>query len=489
MLLITFNKHVTSFPAKTGATTPPALEVLSQSMLLGSPAGLSLQQMTQQASSASSCDYVVCVPTSFVVSNEQVDEFYKSKHKFKQTIATLNLKDATASVFMEQTMFEEFVKFVKKNEHTQELARIAQSYDSALNKLKTTILPFGKLDNRFNSVYMQPTPPVLKYFYTYLPQLYIDANGNNSVGRIPQYVPALNSNMKQTQYVPKVHCIDDGTASPPTHAQPSYNVEIMANFWNGIITGQGLPNRGPLSSSEKLKVIQDNTRVYTFRSTPEYSMNYDALLERLYYKYPCYLKPLSDMSDMMYDEATMQSLLKYDNSKLESMRLADEVLYAICGPVYFDYTWIFKQNPALIKHILGEDTDLPDKTNRWEERTDPLTENKHYVNRNPSNPNHPKTRFDVNPDTSPLPAYCREIYLSPSDARSEIVGAAKNIEEAKKFTDAAGAALIGSWAIDNTAANATATSAAASLPFIYDWTTAGYYRYEITSTVETKKKR
>ena len=506
-------------------------------MLSSSTSALSLQQQQMRqyaASSSSSCDYVVHVPTSFMVSKEQLEEFYKSNQKFKQT-STFNVKDAAVSVFMNQPMFEEFVKFVKKTEHARELLLIAKSYTNATTQHKTMLddMPYvwdaslnpmtkatATLDERFRYIYTDSQNiNLLKYFYTYMRDLYKIKIGTGtgayySVGRIQSYVPALNSNMKQTP-APHVDCtdVDANTGStPPTPAiylKPSYNVEIMDKFWSGIITGQGLPNRAPLSRPDKIKVIQDNTRLYTFRSTPEYSMNYDALLERLYYKYPCYLNGVASVNNM-YNNDVLMRLMKYSNNanshavspllkadylkKLYANPSGDEVLYAICGPVYFDYTWIFKQHPELIRHILGEDTDPADKTSRWEERIDPLTENRHYVNRNPPNPNYPKTRFDVNPDTSPLPADCKEEYVSPSVAKSDIDNVGANITAADAFTAAVVAAPGTAWAIqwntDNQAANAIAANAvtATDLPIIYDWTTPGYYQYEITSTVENQTK-
>ena len=68
-------------------------------------------------------------------------------------------------------------------------------------------------------------------------------------------------------------------------------MEIITDFLRGIITGNDLPNRAQLTNADKLKVIQDKTQLYTFRSTADYSMNYDAMLKRLYYKYPCHLTP------------------------------------------------------------------------------------------------------------------------------------------------------------------------------------------------------
>jgi hypothetical protein len=512
---------ITLTTAINGATTVP--EVLNQSMLISSSAP-SLQQQSRVTLSGP-CNYVVHVPTSFVVSTQQIEEFYKSKQRFKQP-ATLNLNDAAAKVFMQWSMFEEFVRFVKKTEHDRERELIKTSYTNATTQHKTildempyvwdtTLNPMTKatatLDERFKLIYTDRN--LLKYFYTYMRDLYririVSSAMDYSVGRIQAYVPALNSNMRQTppQPAPHVDCTDD--AANAIYAQPSYNVEIMDKFWSGIITGQGLPNRAPLSRPDKIKVIQDNTRLYTFRSTPEYSMNYDALLERLYYKYPCYLNGNGAASaNTLYDNDVLMRLMKYSNNtnplavspllkadylkKLYANPSGDEVLYAICGPVYFDYTWIFKQHPELIRHILGEDNSPPANTgtDKWEERIDPLTENKHYVNRNPSNPNDPKTRFDA--ANSPLPAYCNEMYISPSVAQGEIANAAANIRNATAFTAAAAVASsipwVNQWNTDNQAANTTA-AAAADIPIIYDWTTPGYYQYETITKVDDKSSK
>ena len=78
---------------------------------------------------------------------------------------------------------------------------------------------------------------------------------------------------------------------------------------------------------------------------------------------------LTNFAAFMYNNDTLLSLMKYnDDSNQPFDEIDDEMLYAICGPVYFDYTWIFRQNPALIKHILGEDNDSSDQsaTNQYQ---------------------------------------------------------------------------------------------------------------------------
>ena len=751
-LMITFNnvtsgssstKNEKSSGGRTQPTTQSAPEysnapkVLTQTMLKGSSTSAS----SSSSSSSSSCDYVVNIPTSFVVSKDQIKEFYKDINKFKQTKTDLKLNDATASVFMQSDMFEQFVKFVKKNAHKRELVLIEQSYNNAIDRFKPltsgmdkvwnlTVLatnldvvpvvptskPTADLNERFVILYTTPISPALDflplasefvntgkfnvaisqkaltYFYNYFQYLYMKAiNGTNySVGRIPNYLPALTSNIAPTVTGTPVHYQNVAQV----YAKPSYNVEVIPNFLIGIITGEGLPNRATLSNRDKFKVIRDNTHLYTFKSTPDNSMNYDALLKQLYYKYPCCLTPnailskdamkkiataskaaavaaaaavvlvvtpfntflidainecdktkshsiicavaiaarefidytetaigagggnsttisndlfntidfgaavrndiklailtqlqaaipanqlnpligaacaagdavyaaakraitsvvmadtaalsavgmtairnamnrvinnLNNFAAFMYDNNTMLRLLKYSDqpqmvnaafnannilpqnllenadylktlyqpsppgtsqsqSQLEKQKfdeMDDEMLYIICGPVYFDYTWIFKQNPELIKHILGEDKS-ESKDDAWRDRTDPLTENKHYVKGGQKDPNYPKTRFDVLPDS--LPKNCKEIYVSPSLAKTELDNVVRNVAEAAAFTNvAAVAAMFAQWNVKNQDADRVARIVPpTTIQAAIDWTTPGYYRYEITNTV------
>ena len=58
-------------------------EVLTQSMITSTSAS-----RYSSSSSSSSCDYVVNIPTSFVVAKEQIEAFYKDANKFKRTNTT-----------------------------------------------------------------------------------------------------------------------------------------------------------------------------------------------------------------------------------------------------------------------------------------------------------------------------------------------------------------------------------------------------------------
>ena len=756
------------------------INLLSQPMLSTSASAPVDLDAEQKKTQDTSCDYVAFVPTSFDVSIDTVNAFYESKNEFKQTLGKLNMKDAIASVFMKWTMFEQFVKFVKKNAHKRELALIEQSYKEAIIKFKPLIdgmphvwnltqlatnldanpqsKPTADLNQRFVILYTTPTSPpldflplasefaaaagkfngaitqkALTYFYNYFQYLCIknmgQAGQDYSVGRIPNYLPALNSNIGTGVKTTNVHNADVPGASnvPAIYAKPSYNIELISNFLMGIITGSFLPNRATLARQDKFKVIRDNTHLYTFKSTTEYSMNYETLLNRLYYKYPCHLTPiatvtkdamtaiatastaagaiqfdtfltqaiaapecdktksysiicavaiatrefiiyietaigagansnsnaistdlftridfgggavngiiksailallqggigtvadqlnpligaacaagdavyaaakraittvvmadaaalsdvgmtairdamnseidnLNNFAAFMYDNNTLLSLMKYSDQaqtvdaasignilpqnllenanylntlyanhpqqgnpqqgnpqqgnpqqgnpqqgnpqqktqpQLEKQKfdeIDDDVLYTICGPVYFDYTWIFRQNPELIKHILGEDKS--ESTNAWTERTDELTGNKHYINYGQLDSDLPKMRFDT---TIPLPADTKdniyraydskkktykEIYVSPSEAKSELDKVRGDVAAAAAFTAAIAAIhpAFGRWDIDNQAAADTIPAAPnpAQTRAIYDWTTPGYYRYEITHAV------
>jgi len=769
-LLITFNAIT------AGTTKPPELDkdknkgandqtinLLTQTMLKASasasaPVDLDAEEKKTQNTS---CDYVAFVPTSFDVSIDTVNAFYVSKNEFKQTLGKLNAKDAVSSIFMQWTMFEQFVKFVKKNAHKRELALIEQSYKKTIDKFKPlgdgmnnvlnlTVLetdldankPTADLNQRFVILYTTPTNPplpflplaseftasgpfngaiiqkALTYFCNYFQYLCMKRIGGTSysVGRIPNYLPALNSNVGTNVKATNVNFLNNA------YAKPSYNIELISNFLMGIINTKGLPNRATLAYQDKFKVIRDNTHLYTFKSTTEYSMNYETLLNRLYYKYPCHLTPiatvtkdamtaiatasaavaaaavaaaaaaggpaaviptfntflgdaiaacdktkshsiicavaiaareyiyyietavggnsanistnlfntinfgtrpgdiksaivnaatavlplnpligaacaagdavyaaakraittvvmadanatskdgmnaiqaamnseidnLNNFAAFMYDNNTLLSLMKYsdqaqmidvafdstnpnilpqnllenanylntlyanqpqddqDNpqnlqqktqTQLQKQQfdvIDDDVLYTICGPVYFDYTWIFKQNPELIKHILGEDK-RTSETSEWTYRTDLLTENNHYVNYGQKDPNLPKMRFDTknslpsdatNEYSQRLGVYdskktYKEIYVSPSEAKSELDNVGAIVAAAAAFTDVQYVKGIDGFALWNTYNQAAARTipSGATTPqarAIYDWTTPGYYRYEITNTV------
>jgi hypothetical protein len=796
-LLITFNA-ITAGPTKkpeidkdkdkgvkdtgnkdTGNNNTQTINLFSQSMLTTSasvPVDLDAEQKKTQDTS---CDYVAFIPTSFDVSIDTVNAFHESKYEFKQTHGKVNVKDAFASVFMKWTMFEQFVKFVKKNAHKRELALIEQSYKEAIFKFKplvdgmnsvwnltvlatdldanpvvATSKPTADLTQRFVILYTTPTDPALPflplasefvnpglfdpaitqkaltYFHNYFQYLYmkVAAAATGSVGRIPNYLPALTSNIAPTVTGTPVHYVDVLGVNPAIYAKPSYNIELIPNFLMGITNTKGslLPNRATLSRQDKFKVIRDNTHLYTFKSTTEYSMNYETLLNRLYYKPPCYLTPiatvtkdamtaiataskagaaapgvpfntflsqaiaatetkshsiicavaiatrefidyietaigavaannsttistnlftqidflvnannhalnvkpaisecfttlaiagttilanqlnpligaacaagdavyaaakraittvvmaganalsavgmtairdamnseidhLNNFAAFMYDNNTLLSLMKYSDQpqmidaafdpvnnvirpqnllenanylnalyaksqpnqgnpqqktqtqlqKQQFDEIVDEVLYTICGPVYFDYTWIFKQSPELIKHVLGEDKGTPESKDEWTDRTDLLTGNNHYVNYGQKDPNLPKMRFDINPlrNRIPLdtksngPVYdekhrvynsktYKEIYVSPSDAKSELDNVGANVAAAAAFTAAIAAIpAFAQWNAENQAAVGTIPAAPPTQALaraIYDWTTPGYHRYEITHTV------
>jgi len=110
----------------------------------------------------------------------------------------------------------------------------------------------------------------------------------------------------------------------------------------------------------------------------------------------------------------------------------DDEIYAICGPVYFDYNWIFRQPPQLIKHILGEmsEKELKElKGKGWVSVEDPLTENKYYINTEPEERSYPKMRFDNPTKLNDVVSDFRykqqhlewkEIYISPAIAKSNL---------------------------------------------------------------------
>jgi hypothetical protein len=201
-----------------------------------------------------------------------------------------------------------------------------------------------------------------------------------------------------------------------------------------------------------------------------------------------YLKTLYSTQPQSQQKTQTQTQTQLQKQKFDE--IDDETLYAICGPVYFDYTWIFKQNPALMQHILGVETvpDSASKSNQWTTREDPLTENKHYVNYGPQkDPSYPKMRFDTNPDRNPLPSNVNEFYVSPAQAMAELNNMAANVAAASHVTAAAAAAnqLFAEWNTKTAAATGYAGHAghAARAKAIYNWTTPGYHRYEVKNPV------
>jgi len=715
-LLITFNSIRTGKKKDTGLTkdskpsastqstqSTQTIDILSQKMVLASSFD-SLDSAQRQTQRESTCDYVVFVPTSFDINKDVMNAFYDSKFKqlFKRKT---EFNNPAANIFLNWGMFESFVIFANKKINERQIAFIEKSYDSAkkevgplTNATKYAIdfsaatatnvpielnelweLIYDELPERLKKTTL-PLTRMLPYFYLYT-NVFVLFN-TSSVGRIPNYLPVLNSNMSMASKATPV----DYTDSLGRKAAPSRNIEIMSAFLIGILTNKNLANRSELRSN-KLKAIRDKTYLCTFKSTAEDSLNYDTLLKRLYYKFPCFLTPslmvprekiiqmcdevvdesadfesalafavskldgemnacniicavavatygyimlnvdltastadietaLDDIykelndgdtfSDdigkinagcltplleparaiansiwaaakyqtsipkseekfmrknlinamervifeqcnfaaFMYNNTTLLSLMKYsDQSPVhkdapkhadylktfykslangvdasaqlteqdEFNRFNDEMLYIIHGPLFFDYEWIFHQDPSLIRHILGEEL-LPaqDSTtatstkeqSQWIPRVDPLTENVHYVNRNPP-PNYPKMRFD-NPTPLPDkndsrrdytdPRYTkktwREMYISPEQARAEktldtIKEASTN---AKKMTNAInrisgiGKALKDWNDCTDGAATAIDKFTKDEVDAIYNWTTPGYYRYELTST-------
>ena len=146
------------------------------------------------------------------------------------------------------------------------------------------------------------------------------------------------------------------------------------------------------------------------------------------------LMPKADYLKTLYkpttkEEKSKQSEAQQQKDKFETVH--DDDLYVICGPVYFDYTWIFKQNPELIKHILGEmsEKDLKELKDGWTPVEDPLTENKYHIHPKPD-VSYPKMRFD-NPTQMPAESSekpnsfghstysWKEQYVPPSQAKDD----------------------------------------------------------------------
>ena len=707
-LLITFNSIRTGKKKDTTKDSNPpqstqspqstqTIDIFSQKMVLAASFD-SLDSAQRQTQRESTCDYVVFVPTSFDINKDVINAFYDSKFKqlFKRKT---DFNNAAANIFLNWGMFESFVIFANKKINERQIALIEKSYDSAkkevvalTNATKYAIdfsaatatnvpielnelweLIYDKLPERLTRTSLD-LKRMLPYFYLYT-NAFVMFN-TSSVGRIPNYLPLLNSNVSMTTRATPIDYTGPAAA-------PSRNVEIMSAFLIGIMTNKNLSNRSELRSN-KLKAIRDKTYLCTFKSTTEDSLNYDTLLKRLYYKFPCFLTPslmvprekiiqmcdkvvdesadfesaltfavskldgemnacniicavavatygyimlnvdltaddhdieaalydiykeLNDgdtfsddignilaggltplleparavansiwaaakhqtsipkseekfmrkdvinamervifeqcnFASFMYNNATLLSLMEYsdqspvhkdapkhadylktfykslvnDDTPLteqdEFNRFNDEMLYMIHGPLYFDYEWIFRQDPSLIRHILGEellpaqDSTTPTSTkeqSQWIPRVDPLTENVHYINRNPP-PNYPKMRFD-NPTPLPDktdarrdyldPRYTKktwkEMYVSPEQARAEKQEntAKEAIKNAAKMTNAIdkiggiGTALKDWNECTHGAATVIKGLNKDKVDALYNWTTPGYYRYELTST-------
>jgi hypothetical protein len=559
--------------------------------------------------------------------------------------------------------------------------------------------------------YQMISQKALTYYCNYFQWIHmkydrIINNVTGSIGRILDYLPPLNSKMADNIATP-VNYIN--TVVGPSYAHPSYNVEIVTNFLRGIITWTNLPNRNVLRNNNKMKIIQEKTRLYTFKSTPDYNLNYEKLLERLYYKYPCHLTPnvkvtkeekkvitdaalaalaaaaafngcmnaaigastptkshsivcavaiatrefihydanrnggananailtllftninfgpnphtlkpniqahliayntlpiaqrqlnpligaacaagdavyaaaklaitnyvkdnpggqkdaalaaikkamdsvidnFDNFAAFAYDNDTLLSLLKYSDKaqavdaasataipmninaenlmqkadylktlyktpdptketqktisqqqkqKYEFETVHDDDLYVICGPVYFDYTWIFKQNPELIQHILGKmnETDLKELKDVWTPVEDPLTENKYHINPKPEEASYPKMRFDVptnmpaesneKPNSTSTGSYTyvwKEQYVSPSQATMDNTVT----QLTRRGQNAIRAQYNAEHATIHTASN-TFFGTIQALPKIINaicnWTTPGYYQYECTQKI------
>jgi hypothetical protein len=719
----------------------------------------------QKKTQSTSCDYLVYVPTSLNVAKETVDAFYETEHQFKKMFGKLNMKDAAATVFMQWDQFQKFVKYANQKSRKRALQWIQQSFQDAnadQQKIKTemtkvfnltvlsttprsetttslfqrfailyttpvstaipidiaTSLQYLPIVSIFNPSILVPVTPagalnlivyqkVLTYYLNYFKFIYEKTVG--LFGRITNYVPPMNSRMVAA------------TVTIVNPDMPSYNVENIAYFLQTIVVNTGLPNRNVLRNDNKIKVIQDKTRLYTFKSTPDYNLNYEKLLERLYYKYPCHLTPsvtitkeekkmitdaalnktpfntcmkdaigastttkshsivcavaiatrafiyyntkntginananailthlfnnitfgggatvlklqiqahliayntapiivgqlnpligaacaagdavyaaaklaitnyvkdnaatnqsaskepalaaikkamdsvidnFDNFAAFAYDNDTLLSLLKYsdkaqavdtasatatpmtinaanlmqkadylktlykksatkeENSKQSEAQqqkddfdtVHDDDLYVICGPVYFDYTWIFKQNPELIQHILGKmsETDLKELKEGWTPVEDPLTENKYHINPKPEEVSHPKMRFD-NPTKMPAETSkpnnigtgtCtyswKEQYVSPSQANDEKTLAYVNtnqrnvnvfVKSVNTYNRANGNVYTGATEYINLhvrTAMFLATITAPKINSIYNWATPGYYQYECTQTI------
>jgi hypothetical protein len=752
---------------------PQNVHVLTQKMIVANSASEYVVDLDeeQKKTQSTSCDYLVYVPTSLNIAKETVDAFYETNFQFKKMFGKLNMKDAAATVFMQWDLFQNFVKYANQKSRKRALQWIQQSFQDAnvskqgvVNDMKNvrnlsdltagvnTVNLDEKGDERFVIVYTTPVStgqPVdtanslqylplaskfcndvadpnnpfsmiipqkaLTYYYNYFQWIhkknYTTDNQIGSFGRILDYLPPLNSKMADNRAT-RVNYIDNPNPNPTSYAHPSYNVEIVTNFLRGIITGTNLPNRNVLRNDNKIKVIQEKTRLYTFKSTPDYNLNHEKLLERLYYKYPCHLTPntkvtkeekkvITDaalnktpfqtcMNDAIgastttkshsivcavaiatrefiyyntkntgantdanailthlfntidfgtvalelkpaiqshliayntapfaagqlnpligaacaagdavyaaaklaitnyvkdntvavanqpdskdpalaaikkamdsvidnfdnfaafaYDNDTLLSLLKYSDKaqgtggiaadarnpnvaanlmekadylktlykkgatkeekskqseaqqqKDEFETVHDDELYVICGPVYFDYTWIFKQNPELIKHILGEmsEKDLKELKEGWTPVEDPLTENKYHINPNPEEKSYPKMRFD-NPTKMPAESRekqnsvgfstysWKEQYVSPSRAKDDKVLAIfnKKRRDHRSFSNmlnvnpASRSAYVYMGDM-----NMLVSPTQPVLNSIYNWTTPGYYQYECTQNI------
>jgi hypothetical protein len=590
-------------------------------------------------------------------------------------------------------------------------------------KFNPLIPIFGGAHVPAGPFYQMIPQKALTYYCNYFQWIHmkydqLGINNTGSFGRISDYIPPLNSKMADNIATP-VNYIN--AAHPNTsHAHPSYNVEIVTNFLRGIITGNNLPNRNVLRNNNKMKPIQDKTRLYTFKSTPDYNLNYEKLLERLYYKYPCHLTPsvtitkeakvaitaaaadtaagvnydnfigrairastttkshsivcavaiatrefitnqvtplnyaneilthlfininfganppalkpqiqahlitailpfagrqlnpligaacaagdavyaaaklaitnyvkdntatnqpaskdpalaaikkamdsvidnFDNFAAFAYDNGTLLSLLKYsDNAqgtggittianardpnvaanlmekadylktlyapkdkenenqkqtmtpqqlqqqqKNEFETVHDDELYVICGPVYFDYTWIFKQNPELIQHILGKmsETDLKELKEGWTPVEDPLTENKYHINPKPEEASYPKMRFDTptnmpaesnektnSTNTGSYTYVWKEQYVSPSQATMDNTVTQLTLRAQNAILTRYNTAYANIHTVSSTFFG-TIRALPKIINAIFNWTTPGYYQYECTQKITRRNPR
>ena len=312
-LLITFNavtagvKKPENANANTGnkgeadtKPNPSTITVLTKTMVSSSRETDSQRQYAQtqnsfgSGSGSGSCD-LVYVPTSFVMEKDKLEAFYESK-KMKT--------DAAASVFMQLGMFEQFMKFAKKNARMRELALIEQSYNAAIKRFPglidgmnsvrnladlrvvSPIIP-ANLNERFTILYTTPTvlelvflpletdfaaggkfgvvidasghrpaaitQKALTYFCNYFQYLYMKriTIGSSvptpySVGRIPTYLPALNSNIGNDTLATNVHfkdvvaAADDvAAAASPSSASSELSSSFLADTTMVFVAASG----------------------------------------------------------------------------------------------------------------------------------------------------------------------------------------------------------------------------------------------------------
>jgi len=202
------------------------------------------------------------------------------------------------------------------------------------------------------------------------------------------------------------------------------------------------------------------------------------------------------------EEMSKQSEAQQQKDEFETVH--DDELYVICGPVYFDYTWIFKQNPELIQHILGQmsETDLKELKDGWTPVEDPLTENNYHINPNPEEKSYPKMRFD-NPTRMPAESteksaginyykfIWKEQYISPSQAKTENeitqfqtklnTHATTNSYNDQQYT------TLNTNTNDYFNTFGGDPQKQTQIHARYNWRTPGYYQYECTQKIRSRQ--